>query len=132
MGILSVLLWSPAIAALFITCIPSQRERLIRGVANLFAVLAFLVSCVLLAQFDQSIAEAQFNEYAVLNPKLGSAYALGIDGLSAPLLVLATLLSGIAILASTRMTDGVKSYHICVLVLEFSPKIGLFFIFFGN
>ena len=125
MGILSVLLWLPAVAALFITCIPNQHEWLIRGVANLFALLAFLVSWIVLAQFDQSIAEAQFNEYAVLNPKLGSAYALGVDGLSAPLLVLATLLSSITVMASTRMTDGVKSYHICILVLEFG-MLGVF------
>lgn len=119
MGILSLLLWTPAVGALILTFIPSQQTRLIRWLANLCGIVALLVSVGVIAQFDQSIAETQFNEYAVLNPKLGSAYALGVDGISAPLLVLAALLSYIAILASTGMTEWVKGYHICILVLQF-------------
>jgi NADH-quinone oxidoreductase subunit M len=119
MGILSILLWTPAVGALIITFIPGHHSRLIRWVANTVATLAFLFSCYLIAVYDQQNAGLQFNEFFPLNPKLGNAYALGVDGLSAPLLVLATLLTSVALLASFNLPKGIKGYHICILMLEF-------------
>lgn len=67
----------------------------------------------------------QFTEFYPLNPKIGSAYALGVDGLSMPMLVLSTLLTCIALLASVNVRDGVKGFHICILLLEFG-LLGVF------
>jgi NADH-quinone oxidoreductase subunit M len=137
MGILSVLLWTPAVGALILIFIPGQHTRLIRWMANIVTALAFFISCFVIAAYDQSNAGLQFNEYFTLNPKLGSAYALGVDGLSAPLLVLATLLTSVALLASFSLTKGIKGYHICILMLEFgmlgvflSQDWSIFYIFF--
>jgi NADH-quinone oxidoreductase subunit M len=58
------------------------------------------------------------------NPKLGSYYALGVDGIALLLVLLTALLSFIAILASYNMTDRPKGY-ICMLVLE-SAVLGVF------
>jgi NADH-quinone oxidoreductase subunit M len=88
-------------------------------------VLAFLASCWLLSLYEPTNASLQFSEYFPLNPDLGSAYALGVDGLSMPMLMLATLLTVIALLASFTITDGVKGYHICMLLLEFG-MLGVF------
>ncbi len=125
MGILSVLLWTPAAGALIITSIPGHHLRPIRWLANLSGVAAFAVSCVVLGRFDETNPGSQFAEYAVLNPKLGSAYALGVDGLSAPLLAIATLLTAVAIFASAKLTDWIKGYFICILALEFG-LLGVF------
>lgn len=67
----------------------------------------------------------QFNEYFSINPKIGSAYALGIDGLSVPLVVLATLLTLFALLASASITNNVKGYNIGILLCEFG-MLGVF------
>jgi NADH-quinone oxidoreductase subunit M len=125
MGILSVLLWTPAVGALIITFVPSHHSQLIRWIANSIAGLAFFISCFVIAAYDQGNAALQFNEYFILNPKLGSAYALGLDGLSAPLVVLATLLTSVALLASFSQTKEIKGYHICILMLEFG-MLGVF------
>ncbi len=125
MGILSFLLWTPAVGALILTFIPSHHSRLIRWIANSVTTLALLISCFVIAVYDQNNAGLQFNEYFILNPKLGSAYALGVDGLSAPLLVLATLLTSVALLASFSLSKGIKGYHICILMLEFG-MLGVF------
>ena len=125
MGILSALLWTPAIGALIITFIPSNNGKLIRWIANSVTTLALVFSGVVIANYDQQNAQLQLTEFSVLNPKLGSAYALGVDGLSAPLLVLATLLTSIALLASFSLTKGIKGYHICILTLEFG-MLGVF------
>lgn len=125
MGILSVLLWTPAIGALIISFIPGHLTRLIRWLANVSTTLALLICGVVIALFDRSNPQLQFTEYAILNPKLGSAYDLGIDGLSAPFLSLATLLSSVAMLASFSLTNWIKGYHICLLILEFG-LLGVF------
>jgi len=125
MGILSLLLWTPAIGALFLAFMPFQNSWLIRTVANLFTTLTLLLSCWLVSIYDQYDAALQFNEYFPLNPNLGSAYALGVDGLSMPMLVLATLLTSVVLLASLTISSNIKGYHICILLLE-SGMLGVF------
>jgi NADH-quinone oxidoreductase subunit M len=125
MDILSVLLWTPAAGILALSLTPSRNTRIIRLTANLFTTLTLLLSCWLVIIYDQSNAGLQFSESILLNPKLGSYYALGIDGLSLPMLVLATLLTSIALLASFTISSGVKGYHISILLLEFG-MLGVF------
>ncbi len=125
MGILSILLWTPAVGALIIIFIPSHHTQLIRWIANAVTFIALLVSLFVVALYDQHNAGLQFKEFFVLNPKLGSAYSLGVDGLSAPMVLLATLLTSVALLASFSLTKGIKGYHICILMLEFG-MLGVF------
>ncbi|TAK64145.1 NADH-quinone oxidoreductase subunit M [Methylobacter sp.] len=119
MGILSILLWTPAAGVLLLALTPGRNIQLIRYIAHLFAAIALLLVCWLLSIYNANDAELQFNEYFPLNPKLGSAYALGVDGLSMPMLALATLLTSMALLASFTVSNSVKGYHICLLLLEF-------------
>ncbi|MFI3137488.1 MAG: NADH-quinone oxidoreductase subunit M [Methylococcaceae bacterium] len=125
MGILSILLWTPALGVLFLAFIAGNNITLVRAVANTVTTLAFLLTCWLVAMYNQDDAGLQFSEYFPLNPTLGSAYALGVDGLSMPMLVLATLLTSIALLASFSITSSIKGYHICILLLEFG-MLGVF------
>lgn len=125
MAILSALLWTPALGVLLLAPVSGQRHGLIRQISLAAATGTFLLACSVLFGFDAADSTMQFSEFYPLNPKLGSAYALGVDGLSMPMLVLATLLSSIALLASFSINDGVKGYHICVLLLEFG-MLGVF------
>jgi NADH-quinone oxidoreductase subunit M len=125
MEILSFLLWTPALGALTLAFIPSQNTQVIRWIANIFTTIALVLSCCVIAGYDQSNGGLQFNEYFVLNTKLGSAYSLGVDGLSAPMIVLATFLTSVALLASFSLPKGLKGYHICILMLEFG-MLGVF------
>jgi NADH-quinone oxidoreductase subunit M len=126
MGILSVLLWTPAAGILILSLMPGRNTHTIRVVANLFTTLTLLLSCWLIFIYDQSDAGMQFGEYFALNPKLGSYYALGVDGLSLPMVVLAALLTSISVLASLNtISTSVKSYHISILLLEFG-MLGVF------
>ncbi len=125
MAILSALLWTPVLGVLILIPVSAQRTGLIRLFSNLTTGLAFLLSCCLLMAFDAQDSAMQFSEFYPLNPKLGSAYALGVDGLAMPMLVLATLLTAIAVLASHSIDTGVKAYHICILLLEFG-MLGVF------
>ena len=125
MNILSTLLWTPAIGALLLSFISGENPRLIRAIAYLSTTFAFLLSCKLLFDFDSSNVNLQFFEYQPLNPKMGSSYALGVDGLSLPMVVLATLLTCVSLVASYTIKERVKGYHICLLMLEFG-MLGVF------
>ncbi len=125
MNILSTLLWTPAFGALLLAFISCENTRLIRSVAYTSTIFTFVLSCKLLLDFDSSNVNLQFFEYQPLNPKMGSSYALGVDGLSLPMVVLATLLTCISLIASYTIKERVKGYHICLLMLEFG-MLGVF------
>jgi NADH-quinone oxidoreductase subunit M len=125
MGILSLLLWLPALGALAVAMLGKKHESAIRPLTLIVSLLVLLLSLVLLLRFDTGGVEVQFAESLLLNPGLGSAYALGVDGLSLPMILLAALLSTVAVMSSGKIKDSIKGYFVCVLVLEFG-MLGVF------
>ncbi|KFI22980.1 complex I subunit 4 family protein [Nitrosococcus oceani] len=125
MGFLSLILITPVIGALIIAFIPPHKSLLIRRTTVGVSALVLILSFSLLLVFDASSPEFQLVELKPWNPELGSHYALAMDGLALPMVLLATLLSFIAILASYNMTDRPKGYNIAMLVLEFGV-LGVF------
>ncbi|MEO6823196.1 MAG: proton-conducting transporter membrane subunit, partial [Nitrosospira sp.] len=105
--------------------LPGRDDNVSRNLGNLFTTIALSLACYLLFNFDQHESGLQFSEYFSINPKVGSAYALGVDGLSLPMVALATLLTSIALLASSSITVSVKGYHISILLTEFG-MLGVF------
>ena len=122
---LSLILWVPFFGAVLVALLPAAQQRLIRGVALFHAGLALLLSWSLLVPFDRSTAALQFVEQVVWSSAIGVSYALGVDGLSLPMVLLGTLLCAVALLASDRVAGGAKGYHAWMLVLEFA-MLGVF------
>lgn len=56
---------------------------------------------------------------------MGSFYALGVDGFSLPMVLLASLLALVAVLASDSLGKSVKGYYVWMLALEFG-MLGVF------
>jgi hypothetical protein len=79
----------------------------------------------LLAPFDRTTAAMQFVEQVVWSSSIGVSYALGLDGISLPMVLLATLLVAVALLASDSVKTQVKGYHAWLLILEFA-MLGVF------
>lgn len=125
MGILSTLLLTPVLGILILALIPSKNTNQIRFTANLIALLVFLLSFWLVLNYDRSDGQIQFYEYFVFNPKLNTALALGVNGLSLPMVVLAALLTVIALLASFNIAHNIKSYYVSILLLELG-MLGVF------
>lgn len=125
MGILSTLLLTPVLGILILALIPSKNTNQIRFTANLIAISVFLLSLWLIFGYDRSDGQIQFYEYFVFNPKLNTALALGVDGLSLPMVVLAALLTVIALLASFNIAHNIKSYYVSILLLELG-MLGVF------
>ncbi|MFC5300020.1 complex I subunit 4 family protein [Azospira restricta] len=122
---LKTLLLLPLSGALLVALLPARRPALIRGVA--LAAALFTLACALwvAAGFDSGNAGQQFFETRPWNPRVGSSFALGVDGISLPMLLLATLLCVVAVLASGALRKGARLYFSLLLVLE-SAMLGVF------
>ncbi|MDH5572714.1 MAG: NADH-quinone oxidoreductase subunit M [Gammaproteobacteria bacterium] len=124
MGLLTLLLCLPLIGVLLITLLPGKYAALARPLALISAGTALLFSWGLLFYFEP-IAGLQFSEHVPWNPRLGTSYALGIDGFSFPMVLLATLLCFISLLASKNIQHQLKGYYALILFLE-SAMLGVF------
>jgi NADH-quinone oxidoreductase subunit M len=118
--ILSVIVFLPLLGALFIATLGSDEAgvRNARWVALWTTLITFAISLIVLWRFDASSPEFQFLER---RPWLGGAitYAMGVDGISLPFVILTTALMPICILASwTAIQRMVREYMIAFLVLE--------------
>ncbi len=125
MHVLTVLLILPLLGAVLLALLPDRNPKLIRSIAIAFAGAALALSWGLISQFDLTTADLQFSLIVPWNPRLGTSFALGIDGFSFPMVLLATLLCFLAILASASIRERVKGYYMVMLVLE-SAMLGVF------
>ncbi len=123
--VLSVLLLLPSAGAGLVAILPADRGVLIRRTAIAVAVLTLTLAWSLLGGFDTSLGGIQWLEQYSWNPRLGTSFALGLDGFSFPMVLLATLLCFIALLASRAITERVKGYYLLMLVLE-TAMLGVF------
>src|SRR4029077_9359878 len=116
---LSLILFLPLAGAALLLVVPKQNENAIRWIANIVALLGFLISVPLWFWFDPRGAGFQLVERAEWIPSIGAEYYLGVDGLSTLLILLTTLMGSIAVLSSwTAITERVKEYYIFLLVLQ--------------
>jgi len=125
MRYLSLLLITPLIGAILIAFLPARLQWLTRSFAILISVITLVIAWSLWGSFDIHSSSMQFSEESLWNPRLGSSYALGIDGISYPMVLLATLLSLISVIASKSIVERVKGYYSLILVLE-AAMLGVF------
>ena len=122
---LKVLVFLPVVGAAVLAVLPARRALPLWQVAMLFALAALGYALWLAAQFDPAGAAVQMVESRAWNVRLGSYFALGVDGISLAMVLLAALLSLIAVMVSRRMQTGARLYFVLVLLLE-SAMFGVF------
>ena len=124
--LLSLIMFTPLVGAVLLLFVSKHSENAIRWIANVFAVLGFLVSLPLWFWYDMTSPDWQFVERHDWIPSIGAEYFLGVDGFSSLLILLTTLMGAIAILSSwTAITERVKEYYVFLLALQ-TGMIGAF------
>src|SRR5881296_4683646 len=124
-NILTIVTFTPAAGALLLLFYDREHARSIRTSALVITLLAFVFSLYLVARFDSSNPDFQFGLKVPWIASLGIDYSVGVDGISIFLILLTTLLTPLAILASWSIRDRVKEYFIFMLLLE-TGMIGVF------
>lgn len=134
MPLLSIILLSPVLAALLILGLPRRKPFLIKAAAAAGTLISLLLSLLVAYKFDPGMNGMQFRECVPWIADLGVNYALGVDGVSLPLLLLTNLIGFSAVFASWHTEERVKEFFVLLLLL-ISGVMGTFistdlFIFF--
>jgi NADH-quinone oxidoreductase subunit M len=121
--VLSVLIFFPLLAAGVLVFL--KDEKTIRGYSFLVGLIEILLALPLLG-FDMTTPDFQFMEQNLWMPNLGLTYALGIDGISLYMILLAVLLLPLCVLFSwTYISKRVKEFHVALLLMT-SACVGVF------
>src|SRR3990172_11324 len=126
--LLSTLIFLPLVGILVLLLVPGRRTSLMRWAALLTTLAVLAVSLVVLASFDPENPSLQLVErhlwFAVAGFRV--EYFVGVDGLSILLVLLTTLLMGLAILSTwTAVHERVREFMIFFLLLEIG-MVGVF------
>jgi len=135
--LLSSIIWLPILGAGTVLTLGEHRQNLVRQVTFGFAVVTFLLSLGLFTGFDPTTYAMQFVEDAPWIPSFGIRYSLGVDGISAPLILLTTFSTVLVILSGWEVIQyRVSQYMAAFLVMEgvmvgaFSAMDAMLFYFF--
>ncbi len=107
--VLSVITFTPIVAALIILLIPAQRKNEVRAVALAAASFALILSFWVYIQYStQHMTGYQFVEKYDWLPMLGISMHFGVDGISAPLV----LLTGVVMFTGVLISWGDDHPHV--------------------
>jgi NADH-quinone oxidoreductase subunit M len=115
-ALLNLIVWLPALAALLIALI--GRGQLARAIAAGFSGLVLLFSFLLFGAYDQQIGGFQFVTNVPWVAPINWFYAVGVDGISLPLVVLNALLVFLAVVLSWNVTLRPQLYFALLMALE--------------
>jgi NADH-quinone oxidoreductase subunit M len=126
-NLLSIITFTPLVAALILAFFLRGEDPAAQRNAKWLALIAttatFLISLIMLVQFDPADTGFQFVEER--DWILGLSYRLGVDGISVLFVMLTTFLMPITIASCWNVTTRIKEYMIAFLVLE-TLMLGVF------
>ena len=123
--LLSLILFTPILAGLFIFLIPKDRGSVIRWFVLLASLIPLALAIYMFSAYNPAQPGFQFQVQVDKYPSIGASFHLGVDGISVVMVLLATLLTPIAILISWNVKDRLRTYLALFLMLE-SGMLGVF------
>lgn len=121
---LTTAIFLPLAGALLIMLLPATRERLLRIVATAIAAIPLAISARAWVLFRGDGGFEQIEKIAWI-PTLGASYAVGIDGISLPLVAMTSLLFVAAIAYPVDLRGRPRAYYALFLFLE-TASLGVF------
>src|ERR1051326_2222671 len=111
---LTAIVFLPLLGAVVIALLPTTQTGLFRWVAAVFSGAALALSLVAYAAYDPRVGGLQLVERVdwVALPSVGVSYFLGADGLNLPMILLTSLLTLMAVLASWRIELRPREYFL--------------------
>lgn len=114
--LLTVIVFLPLVAAVLCALAPKGNPGLPKWIAAVFSAVDLGLVVYLITGFDRSTGAMQFVEEVPWITQANITYALGIDGISLPLLFLSALLTLLAVLASWKI-DRKPAFYFGMLML---------------
>jgi NADH-quinone oxidoreductase subunit M len=136
-GLLSILIWLPILAGLAVLALGERRIGAGRWVALIAALATLVLSVPLCTGFDTGTPALQFTERLAWIPRFHADYALGVDGIALPLIVLTAFMTVPVVIAGWSVIEARPAqYYAAFLIMEglmigvFSASDALLFYFF--
>jgi len=136
--LLSILIWLPIMGAVVVVMAGAHRPAMAKGLALVISSATFVLGLPLFFSFDTATSSMQFVELRPWIEAFNIQYYLGVDGFSAPLILLTLFFGVLVVIAGWRSIEkNVNQYMANFLVMEglmigvFSALDGLlFYVFF--
>jgi NADH-quinone oxidoreductase subunit M len=124
--LLSLLIALPALGALAVLFAPRQAPGVVKGLGLGFSISTSILSLKLIPGSIAGAAEFRHLEKIEWISSLGISWHVGVDGFSLFMILLTTLVTPLALVASLRAVETrLKEYVVCFLALE-AAMIGTF------
>jgi NADH-quinone oxidoreductase subunit M len=123
--VLSFLVVAPAIAAAIVLLIPGGNKQVVRYAALALSIVIGVICAQVFVSYDRTQAGYQFVSDVPWFALLGSSWHVGIDGISATLVLLTGLLTPLAILISFEIDERVNM-HMALLLFFETGCLGVF------
>jgi NADH-quinone oxidoreductase subunit M len=135
--LLSILIWLPILAGVAVLALGDRRIAAGRWLALGASLATLALTVPLWTHFDTGTAALQFVERLPWIPRFHADYALGVDGISLPLIVLTAFMTVPVVIAGWSVIESRPAqYYTAFLIMEglmigvFSASDALLFYFF--
>ncbi len=115
--ILSVIVFTPIIAGVLMLFIPAERKTETRVTALAAAIIALGMSVFVYFSYNVGAGGYQFIEKYSWLPQFGISYHVGVDGMSAPLVLLTGVVMFTGVLISWGMDDRPREFFAFLFIL---------------
>lgn len=123
---LTAIVLLPLVAALFIPLLPDRNGKIVRWFALGVGITDLLLMCyTFLTHYDPSNSSFQLIEKYSWLPQIGFSWAVSVDGISMPLVLLAGFVTTLSMWASWQVDRKPRLFYFLMLVL-YSAQIGVF------
>lgn len=115
--LLTAILLAPLGGALLLCFVPKEAERGVKLISAAAMLAAFALTAYAYWNYDTARGGMQFTESVPWIHDLGVSYAVGVDGISLPMLFLTALIGLAAVFSSWSLAERPKEFFILLLVL---------------
>lgn len=117
----------PFVAALLVPIIPDRGDgKVLRWYALSVAIADLVLMCVLFWQkYDPQLSTFQIVEKFDWIPQLGISWAVSVDGISMPLVLLAGFVTTLSLLSAWQVDRKPRMFYFLMLVL-YAAQVGVF------
>ncbi|PSB29713.1 NAD(P)H-quinone oxidoreductase subunit 4 [Stenomitos frigidus ULC18] len=123
---LTVIVLLPLVATLFIPLLPGKSGKTVRWYALGVGIADFGLMCYAFwRHYDASQTTFQLAEKVVWLPQLGLSWALSVDGISAPLVLLAGFVTTLSMFAAWQVDRRSRLFYALMLIL-YATQVGVF------
>ncbi|MBD2340422.1 NAD(P)H-quinone oxidoreductase subunit 4 [Calothrix sp. FACHB-156] len=123
---LTAIVLLPLVASLLIPVLPDKDGKRVRWYALGVGIADFVLMCYAFwKHYDTSSASFQLVESYAWMPQLGLSWAVSVDGLSFPLVLLAGFVTTLSMFSAWRVDRRPKLFYFLMLVL-YAAQIGVF------